>query len=178
MVTTPQAPERLCRGPTPAVVERSSAASKLSPRCGARSAHLTSSGAGLPYCSIKSRSSNRRDSRFSCFARIPAMYPETRSARPARHFPVDSHQLILGQTDGDLRAGHTSIMPLVKGLRIVPPTELLSPRHPSRRQPEVRRCRRSPTRKRRCPSRCIHGFHLAERLDHVESAGVCFQAEI
>src|SRR5262249_24346948 len=39
----------------------------------ARSAHLMSSAPGSPYCSIKSRSSARSDSRFSSSARTLAM---------------------------------------------------------------------------------------------------------
>ena len=34
---------------------------------------------------------------------------------PSSNFAVDSHQLILGQTDGNLRPGHTRTIPLVKG---------------------------------------------------------------
>ncbi len=60
--------------------------SSIIPDAGARArfAHLMSSAAGSPYRSVKSRSGTRSDSRFSCAARTPAMYPETESARPAR----------------------------------------------------------------------------------------------
>jgi len=37
------------------------------------------------------------------------------------HFPVDPGELMRGQTDGDLRSGHTSIIPRVSKYRKLPP---------------------------------------------------------
>jgi hypothetical protein len=100
--------------------------------CGSRDGGLVFSPSGLspPGCECAFSPFDVLSRRFAIlFDQIPQQWPERlallmfrqdpgnvirhRIGSSGTDFPLDSGELFLGQTDGDLRLGHTSIIPFV-----------------------------------------------------------------